>query len=207
MSRCPPHWEKVLQTRGVRFVVDATEIQCQGTSGLAKSRMLFSSYKNNYTYKFLVAVTSSGAICFVSFAYPGKISDFKITEVCGILDLLRSGDLVLADRGFNIQSLLAKHYAGVLVGHTHRRGEKAKTGGQYNREQLMTSRRFSNLRIHVESAMRSIKRMAFLCKKIDHRHRHLIHMIMSISAMMANYGKPLLNKEDRDAFYEAPEAV
>lgn len=36
------------------------------------------------------------------------MSDKVITEECGILDKLMPGDLVLADRGFNIYELVAE---------------------------------------------------------------------------------------------------
>ncbi len=39
-------------------------------------------------------------------------SDQKITEMCGIIDLLQPKDMVMADRGFDIQHILAAKGAG-----------------------------------------------------------------------------------------------
>ena len=158
----------------------------------------FPRYKKNYTIKFLVGITASGAIVFVSEAYPGKITDFAITESCKVLELIEVGDYILADRGFNIQSLLTKLEAGVLVGHTHLVGEKSEKSGKYTTDQLLQMARLSNVRIHVERAMMLIKRMGFLGRVIRHTDKHVISAVIGLSAMLTNYGVPLLNREDAE---------
>lgn len=67
-------------------------------------QMTFSSHKNTNTYEVLMGISPSGAVTFVSKVYPGSISDSKLTR-SGILDLLQSGDSVMADHGFDIQDL------------------------------------------------------------------------------------------------------
>lgn len=69
-------------------------------------QMTFSNYKNTNMYEVLIGISQSGAITFVSKVYPGAISNADSTIKSGILDLLDSGDFVMADRGFTIQNEL-----------------------------------------------------------------------------------------------------
>jgi len=126
------------------------------------------------------------------------LGDFAITELSGIIDWLEKDDLVLADRGFDIQSLLSAIQAGVIVGHTHQKAENGRD--YYTNDQL-----YPNLRIHVERAMMLIKRMGFLKKTIRSDQKHLISRIFQISSYMIHYGMPLLNNEDSDRIYSVEE--
>ena len=54
-----------------------------------------------------MAISPTGAIIFVSKCWGGCASDKTITSKCGFLDHLLNGDLVLADRGFDIVEDLA----------------------------------------------------------------------------------------------------
>ena len=89
-----------------RVVLDATEIRIQKPTLSEFQQMTFSNYKNTNTYKVLIGISPSGASTFVSKVYPGAISDTNLTIKSGILELLNSGDSVMADRGFTIQNKL-----------------------------------------------------------------------------------------------------
>ena len=117
-SRCPQHYADVLGTGDVRVCLDCTEFSAEGHADLRQAIASFSKYKKGTTIKFLVAISASGAIVFVSYGYPGRITDPQITEACGIAELLSQGDAVLADRGFLIAQLLADVKAHLLVSHT-----------------------------------------------------------------------------------------
>ena len=47
--------------------------------------------------------------------YSGSISDKEIVNVRGFLEKLNPGDAVMADKGFNIQDLLAIHYTVLIA--------------------------------------------------------------------------------------------
>ena len=67
----------------------------------------WSQYKHHKTAKYLVGVTPQGTINFISKGYGGRVSDKYITEDCGYLQKLQPQDVVLADRGFNVEDSIA----------------------------------------------------------------------------------------------------
>ena len=75
----------------------------------------FSCYKHHNTVKFFIGTAPKGAIAFISKAWGGRASDKYITEHCGILKKLLPGDVILADRGFNIEENAALYCAEVRI--------------------------------------------------------------------------------------------
>ena len=57
------------------------------------------------TFKALVGVAPNAVITFVSELYPGSISDKEILQRSGFLNQLSTGDLILAGKGFLIESI------------------------------------------------------------------------------------------------------
>ena len=81
----------------------------------------YSNYKKHNTAKVLIAVSPTGSIAYISKAWGGRVSDKAITQNCGFLDKLEHGDLVLADRGFNIYDDIGVHGAKLLIPATTKR--------------------------------------------------------------------------------------
>ena len=46
---------------------------------------------------------------------PGNISDKELVRKCGFLQMLKPGDVIMGDKGFNIQDLLALHEAKLMA--------------------------------------------------------------------------------------------
>ena len=60
-------------------IVDASEIRIERPSNVRAANLCWSSYKHNYTIKFLVVIAPDGQIIFISRAYGGRITDAQIT--------------------------------------------------------------------------------------------------------------------------------
>ena len=79
-----------------------------------------------------------------------EISDKYITENCGFLDKILPGDLVLADRGFNIHATLGCMMAQLQIP-AFTRGKS-----QLAPVDLETTRKIAQVRIHVERVIGSV---------------------------------------------------
>ena len=96
-----------------RCIIDATELFIQSPSNPQAQQLTFSSYKNHNTFKALVCKTPSGAISFVSKLHGRSISDRELFQKSALIDLLETGDSVMADRGFTIADIL--HEKGIIL--------------------------------------------------------------------------------------------
>ena len=57
--------------------------------------------------KFLFGIASLRTVTLISKSRRGRVSDKHLTESCGLLDKLLPGDVIIADRGFDIQDCVA----------------------------------------------------------------------------------------------------
>ena len=84
-------------------------------SNLAARGSTWSQYKHSNTVKVLIAIAPQGVTTFVSASWGGRVSDKQLTRECGIIQKLLPGDIVLADRGFDIAEDIAMVQASLHI--------------------------------------------------------------------------------------------
>ena len=96
-------------------VIDASELRCEIPTSLSLSLSLqsqpYPGYKSHTMRQGFVAIALNSAFVFVSEVFSGAISDQQLaieSSFRELLDLATKGKGVMAERGFDIQGLLAK---------------------------------------------------------------------------------------------------
>ena len=171
-----------------RVIIDCTEIYVEKPSSLKAQRQTWSSYKHHNTYKSLIGITPDGSVVFVSNLYGGSASDKTVTRDCGIIELLREGDNVMADRGFDISDLLIQK--GVRLNMPPFVNSKT---GQLSQQEVEETRRIAEVRIHVERAIQRIKGFHILDGTMSLTLHTIAEDIFKVCAYLTNFQTPIIN--------------
>ena len=125
-------------------IIDCFEVFIERRSDLKARAQTYSTYKSHNTMKFLIGITPQGSISFISKGWGGRTSDKHLTENCGFLNHLLPGDLILADRGFNIAKTLGSCSASLKI------PAFTKGRSQLSALDVESTRGLAAVRIHVE---------------------------------------------------------
>ena len=90
-------------------IIDCFEVFIEKPSNLLARAQAYSNYKSHNTIKVLIGISPQFTITFVSQAWGDRTSDKFLTENCGLLNKLKPGDLVMADRGSTIHESVWFH--------------------------------------------------------------------------------------------------
>lgn len=150
--------------RKVALIIDCFEIKIERPSSLQPRCKTWSQYKSSNTAKYLIGICPQGIITFISKGWGGRTSDKHITENCGVLDKLSHGDVVLADRGFDIADSLGLYCAKLHI--------PAFTKGkrQLSAMEVETTRKIANVRIHVERVIGLVRNKYVIMKAVQPVH-------------------------------------
>ena len=162
-----------------RAIIDCTEFYIQKPSLPSSQRRTHSTYKARNTFKLFISISPLLHINYVSRLYSGCISDKEITKKCGFLEELVPGDEVMADKGFNIQDLLALHHVRLIsppIMHKDNVGTHAAT----------MTRRVATKRIHIERIIQRLKSFGILQGVIPLTMKSYIDSIVSVCAALVN---------------------
>ncbi|XP_058624152.1 uncharacterized protein LOC131535098 [Onychostoma macrolepis] len=139
----PKAFKKTRRYKKTCVIIDCSEIFIQRPSNLLARNITYSTYKHHNTLKLLVGITPTGAVCFLSKCWGGRVSDKELTINSGFLEQLEHGDQVMADRGFLIrEELLCRGASLVIPAFT-------KGKNQLSHKEVIDSRKTANVRIHV----------------------------------------------------------
>ena len=102
-------------------------------------------------------------------------------EDCGILQLLEEGDSVMADRGFEIQDLLAKKKVYLNIPPAFMRCKD-----QLSPEEEDETRDVASVRIHVKRAIERVKNYNILTQIIPNSMAEDFNKIWKVCALLTN---------------------
>lgn len=171
-----------------RIVLDCTEIFIQTPSSLENKSQTFSNYKSHNTFKSLIGISMTGAVCLVSKLWGGSTSDVHITRNCGLLEALQPGDAVMVDKGFvhlkaDFERKCVKLYCPPF-----------KTKSQFTKEEVEITRRIASARIHVERKMEQIKNFRILQGIMPLALAPIANDIFFVCAALTNVLPPLVSQ-------------
>ena len=144
---------------------------------------MYSQYKSRPTLKWLVGITPGGTISFISKPTGGNTSDKKIVKMSNFVDRLEPKDIVMADRGFNIQELLLHKHVQLVIPPFVR---TTTSTSQFTESEDTQTKTVANARIHVERAIGRLKEFSILQGPIPLNMIDLMESALIVCAAIVN---------------------
>jgi hypothetical protein len=167
------------EMKNLRAIIDCTELYIDKPSRPSSQRNTYSQYKSRNTFKVLVSQSPLCHFNFVSNVYSGSISDKEIVQKSGFLDYLEEGDIVMADKGFNIQDLLAIQGVRLIAPPIMRKDNVSACASTL-------TRRIATKRVHIERMIRKLKSFAILRKCLPLTFKGYISSIVKVVSSLVN---------------------
>jgi hypothetical protein len=177
----------------VAVMIDCTEFTTERMWLKDAAHYIFSTYKQRPTAKFVVGITTSGAFCYVSGGYGGRMTDNAVVRKSGILEVLREqkypkGAEVLADKGFQgLERDLVK-IGMYLSTPPCSRGRLGET--RFSKEDAEFATEAANVRIHVERAIGGLKEWKYVVQPVAWDGLDLIETAVQLCAALTNALRP-----------------
>ena len=163
----------------LRGIIDCTELYIEKPSLPSSQRRTFSHYKSYNTLKLLMSMSPVCHLNFVSKLYTGSISDKEIVRQSGFLDFIMPGDAIMADKGFNIQDLLAIKGAALIA-------PPIMSSKNVSSYASTATRSVATSRVHVERIIRKIKCFSVVRGVIPLTFKSYITSIVRVCAAIVN---------------------
>ncbi|XP_015124830.1 uncharacterized protein LOC107046672 [Diachasma alloeum] len=185
--------------RKTRVVLDCTEIPITKSKCLKCRFPTYSHYKGRQTIKFLLGISPSGLISFVSKAYGGRASDKQIFSRSKILEkMIPSIDSVMVDKGFLIDAECARYGIGLI------RPPYLRKNRRFTRAEAESTARIAAARVHVERTIQRVKIFKIMEGILP---QHLVKYsddIMTVICGITNLSRPILSADKFSVVIEQP---
>lgn len=134
----------------------------------------------------MVGIIPTGGCCFLSDGFEGRISDKEITIKSGLFNYIKQGDLIMADRGFNLEELCNKQKCSLII------PPFLKKRKRFTKGEIRTAREIAAARIHVERFIGRMKEFRIMQRVISKNMLPIISQITFVIAMLVNFQEPLV---------------
>ena len=140
----------------VQCIIDWSQVFVETPSSLELQAICWSDCKHHCTFKFLIGITPSGIIYFLSDCYGGRASDKFIVMESRFMNHLEPFGQVMADIGLKIRDDLAMYQATLAI--------SLSTVGnfQISSQDVLKTSMLANVHIYVEQAIGRIKHLKIL---------------------------------------------
>lgn len=172
----------------IRIIIDCTELYTETPSSLVLQSQTYSTYKSHNTWKGLVGIAPNGALTFVSSLYSGSMSDQEITKMSGLLELLKPGDQIMADKGFILNELLENTGISIVT------PDFLASDGQFTKEQVEHNQRIARLRVHVERHIKKVRECSIFKPNIPLSCVGSINQLWAIANLLTLFKRPIIKK-------------
>ncbi|XP_062602320.1 uncharacterized protein LOC134264038 [Saccostrea cucullata] len=157
----------------VRVILDCTEIFVQRSSSLVNQNATFSNYKHHTTFKFLIGITPSGVISFVSEGW-GRVPDKQIT--------------IKSCKGFTIREALLERKCHLNI------PPFMGSSAQFSTDQVFETQEIAELRIHVERSIGRVKIFHIFDRVLPLSLAPLATKLFKVACWLSNFDVQIVPK-------------
>ncbi|XP_070552185.1 uncharacterized protein [Ptychodera flava] len=168
-------------------ILDCTEFEVERASDFEVQAAMYSDYKSRCTAKALVGLSPSGIPNFISDLMEGSISDNSITMKSGLLQKLKKGDAIMADKGWTNKKALAQHGVRLVTPHFLKKKQ------QFEIPELVESVSIARVRIHVERCIGRIKQWNILSRRLSLTEWNALNDIWKVCVHLILFWPPIMD--------------
>lgn len=202
-----PTKEEVLSSMPICFsqfkqtfaIMDCTEIPLEKPKCLNCRLRIYSHYKGHETMKFLIVVSPSGLIIYVSEPFGGRASDKSIADYSKILEkLMPTRDAVMVDKGFSIEEECALAHIQLII------PPKLGKNKQFSSSDAIFTKEVASARVHVERVIQRIKLFQIMKSKIKLHIAPYMDEICKVICGIVNCSESIIDDDGYPNTQSAP---